>query len=494
MRAKILMTFAGLAVLAAPPGLAANWQQIASNGGERVEIDKARIARVGTGKMLAWSRLSFGRELQIDDSPMGYTAVEALNRYDCSHQRFATLKRIYLNGSQGVRQESVDNPVEMQAVAESVDGKLLNEACRLSTTGEMAVAAEVGVVTNQSIARPVVAAPPKAMYADMRSAGETRPAAIYPVEATPPAKIGLPSKEQLAAMAAAEKMPSSSTEHAAAPAAGSPAAQSYIARPHTAGPTSKADTYTYIRGAARTSRKKTAPAETTVQTSPAAHIHWGYEGEGAPANWSKLRPDYATCASGKRQSPIDLRDGIRVDLETIKFDYQLSMFRIIDNGHTVQVSVGPGSSMSVMGRQFELMQMHFHRPAEERINGKAYDMVIHLVHKDMEDHLAVIAILLEKGSENPVIQTLWNNLPLEVNQDLAPSVPIDLNQLLPENRSYWTYMGSLTTPPCTEDVLWIVFKQPVQISPEQLAIFSRLYRNNARPIQWSNGRVIKESR
>lgn len=170
------------------------------------------------------------------------------------------------------------------------------------------------------------------------------------------------------------------------------------------------------------------------------------------------------------------------------------MFRVVNNGHTIQVNVGAGSTVTVMGRRFELVQLHFHRPSEERVNGMAFDMVVHLVHKDLDNQLAVIAILLEQGKEQPVIQSIWNNLPLEVNQEISPVVAIDLNRLLPDVRTYYTYMGSLTTPPCTEDVMWIVFKQPVSVSEEQVAIFSRLYRNNARPIQQVNNRLIKESR
>ena len=485
MRLSIIVILAALASITAQTGHAANWQKIASDGAESVEIDKARIARVA-GKTLAWSRLSLGRDIQVGESGLNYSAVEALNRYDCENRRFTTVKRVYLYNNKSVKQESVDAPAEMQAAADSVDDKLLSEACKLRTVGEMKrVAEEADRVASEAspAAKPVAAAPPKAMYADMRSAGASKPAKVYTVEATPPAKIGLPSKEELAAMAAAEK-PATITANPPAPAAST--------RPLA--PPSKADTYTYLRGSARPGRKKAAPAEPAVATSEASHVHWSYEGEGAPANWGKLRSDYSICASGKRQSPIDSRDGIRVDLETIKFDYLNSMFRIIDNGHTIQVNVGSGSTISVMGRQYELTQLHFHRPAEDRINGKSYYMEMHLVHKDMENHLAVIAVLLEKGTEQPLIQTLWNNLPLEVNQDVAPDVAINLNGLLPENRSYWTYMGSLTTPPCTEDVLWMVFKQPVQISAEQIAIFSRLYRNNARPVQWGNNRIIKESR
>jgi carbonic anhydrase len=223
-------------------------------------------------------------------------------------------------------------------------------------------------------------------------------------------------------------------------------------------------------------------------------VHWSYEGEGAPANWGKLSSEFATCDTGHRQSPIDIRDGIRVDLEPIQFDYKRSQFRIVDNGHTIQVNVGEGSTMSVMNRTYQLIQFHFHRPSEDRISGKAYDMEVHLVHKDDDGKIAVVGVLLEKGAENPLIQTLWNNLPLEQNQDVTPTVAIDLNALLPENRAYYTYMGSLTTPPCTEEVLWMIFKQPMPVSAEQVSIFSRLYKNNARPIQPANSRLIKENR
>jgi carbonic anhydrase len=197
---------------------------------------------------------------------------------------------------------------------------------------------------------------------------------------------------------------------------------------------------------------------------------------------------------GKRQSPINIHEGIKVHLEEIAFDYKPMQFRIIDTGHTVQVTVGEGLSLKVSGKRYELLQFHFHRPSEERINGRAYDMVMHLVHRNDEGQLAVIAVLLEKGSEHPLIQTLWNNLPLDQNIEMAPAEAIDLTKLLPENRTYWAYMGSLTTPPCTEGVLWMVLKQPMQVSAEQVSIFSRLYRNNARPLQPSNGRLIKESR
>ncbi|WP_126443915.1 carbonic anhydrase [Sulfuricystis multivorans] len=225
-----------------------------------------------------------------------------------------------------------------------------------------------------------------------------------------------------------------------------------------------------------------------------SHVHWGYSGLGAPENWAKL-PGNALCGSGKRQSPIDIRGGIRVDLEPIKFDYRPTGIRITDNGHTVQVDVAEGNTITVLGRSWQLEQIHFHRPSEERVNGKGYEMSAHFVHRDYVNNLAVIAVLIERGSEHPVIQTLWNYLPLDTGMSVEPpNVAIDLQKLLPERRDYYTYMGSLTTPPCTENVLWMVFKEPIRASADQIVIFSRLYPMNARPVQPTNGRLIKESR
>jgi carbonic anhydrase len=221
--------------------------------------------------------------------------------------------------------------------------------------------------------------------------------------------------------------------------------------------------------------------------------HWDYDGAQGPDAWGRLRPEYSKCASGQRQSPIDIRGGIAVDLEPIRFDYRPSAFSVIDNGHTVQVNVEPGNAITITGKRYELMQFHFHRPSEERINGRQYDMVAHLVHKDADGRLAVVAVLLDRGSAQAIVQSVWNNLPLEKGDEVRAGTRIDLNQLLPEDRRYYTYMGSLTTPPCSEGVLWMVMKQPVPISMDQVAIFSRLYPMNARPIQQADGRLIKES-
>lgn len=220
---------------------------------------------------------------------------------------------------------------------------------------------------------------------------------------------------------------------------------------------------------------------------------WGYGGAADPAAWARLAPEFAACAHGRRQSPIDIHDGIKVDLEPIQFGYQPGAFRVIDNGHTVQVNVAPGNAIEVGGRRYELVQFHFHRPSEERVDGKQYDMVVHLVHRDAEGRLAVVAVLLQSGGAHAAVQAVWNNLPLEKGEEVVARGTLDPALLLPASRGYYTYMGSLTTPPCSEGVLWLVMKQPVPVSPEQIGIFARLYPMNARPVQPAGERLIKES-
>lgn len=269
-----------------------------------------------------------------------------------------------------------------------------------------------------------------------------------------------------------------------------------VARPQT--PAAPAGATAVSPGAApepgiHWSEPRRAPAAKPAPAPKKKPEHWSYHGEGGPEHWGHMKSEYALCSSGKRQSPIDIRDQIAVQLDPVQFDYKPSAFRVIDNGHTVQVNVAPGNSIEVMGRRYELQQFHFHRPSEERINGRQFDMVAHLVHKDLEGKLAVVAVLLDRGSAQPVVQQVWNNLPLEKNEELAAKSSIDLNGLLPAERGYFTYMGSLTTPPCSEGVLWMVMKNPVSIAPNQIDIFSRLYPMNARPVQAAAGRMIKGS-
>jgi len=248
---------------------------------------------------------------------------------------------------------------------------------------------------------------------------------------------------------------------------------------------------------AHTTGRSAAKPATKAAEKPAADphgaAHWDYKGSAGPAAWGGLKPEFSLCNVGQRQSPIDIKGGLAVDLDPVRFDYQASRFAVVDNGHTVQVNLASGNVIDVGGKRFELQQFHFHRPSEERIDGRQFEMSLHLVHKDDQGRLAVVALLFEKGPTNPVLQKVWNNLPLERNEENAARSPLELAQLLPTDRRYFTYMGSLTTPPCSEGVQWIVMRQPVTLTPEQIEIFARIYPMNARPVQQAAGRRIMQS-
>ena len=240
--------------------------------------------------------------------------------------------------------------------------------------------------------------------------------------------------------------------------------------------------------------KPDAPRKSEKSGNEWANVAWAYNGAGGPENWAKLRPEYRLCGSGRRQSPIDIQDGLAVDLEPIGFAYRPSGFKVIDSGKSLLVPIY-GGGFSLLGKTYVLTQMLFHRPAEITVAGKSFAMDVQLLHRADDGKIAIVSVLLESGPENPVIQTVLNNLPLERGGEVAPpSLSIDVERLLPEDRRYYAFMGSLTTPPCTEEVLWLVLKRPQPVSPEQLAIFQRLYAPNARPVQPSLGRIIKESR
>ena len=241
--------------------------------------------------------------------------------------------------------------------------------------------------------------------------------------------------------------------------------------------------------------KKTKGSKKAKEEEQVEAPHWSYSGPTGADKWGTLSKEFATCGIGQRQSPIDIRKTVRADLPPIQFAYKPVPLSIVDNGHSIKVDTPGAGSISVEGESYDLVQFHFHKPSEEKVNGKAYDMVVHLVHQSKAGKLAVVAVMMEAGKEQSLIRTLWTHLPLGQNTPVTrPEVKIDPAQLLPAKRNYYTFLGSLTTPPCTEGVLWLVFKTPMPVSKEQLAGFGTVYKSNVRPVQAVNNRLIKESR
>jgi carbonic anhydrase len=223
--------------------------------------------------------------------------------------------------------------------------------------------------------------------------------------------------------------------------------------------------------------------------------HWSYEGATGPDHWGALDTTFAACQAGHTQSPIDIRSPRSADLPAIQFGYQPTPLHIVNNGHTVQVNYAPGSFITVGGTRYQLKQFHFHHPSEERIDGKGFAMVAHLVHASSEGKLAVVAVLLDPGTANPALATLWQHLPAhEGPEQKLEDVPFDVTGLLPQDRAYYTFAGSLTTPPCTEGITWFVLKTPARLSQDQADAFGRIYPHDARPVQPLNGRDVVASK
>jgi len=221
--------------------------------------------------------------------------------------------------------------------------------------------------------------------------------------------------------------------------------------------------------------------------------HWSYKGETGPQHWGELSPDFMMCSEGSNQSPIDLVNDVKANLPELQFEYYSSKLDEINNGHSIQQNIEPGSFLRIPERNLvaELKQFHFHSPSEHTIDGKSFAMEIHFVHADKDGKLTVVGILVDEGEEHPVLSKLWAFMPENPGETRQEPIGIEETDLLPPTREYYAYSGSLTTPPCTEGVRWLVLKRTIQASPEQIATFkSRVGPATNRPVQPINARLI----
>jgi carbonic anhydrase len=245
----------------------------------------------------------------------------------------------------------------------------------------------------------------------------------------------------------------------------------------------------------------------TDQHAKTGHAsHWGYTGSSGPAEWYRLSKAYALCGSGKRQSPVDIWNEVSADLYPLQFQYQPIPLLILNNGHTLQANyntVGVDETVAIGGKTYpvqskptyhstlmlgdvpyKLLQFHFHTPSEHARDGQRYAMEVHLVHKSADGNLAVIGVLFERGKENPTLRKMLDNVSSNINEvKLAKDITINAADLLPDDRQVFHYNGSLTTPPCSENVNWFVMKTPIEVSDEQVNQFEHLIGKNARPLQ-----------
>ena len=254
---------------------------------------------------------------------------------------------------------------------------------------------------------------------------------------------------------------------------------------------------------------KSVPQETprakTRSVAPAhADSHWDYGSQEGPAFWGKLSPRFSACGDGQSQSPIDIDRTVKADLPSLKAQFKPAQLKIvhhehmadvINTGHSIQVNYSEGDTLQIGDAQFELLQYHFHSPSEHTVSGKRFPMEMHLVHQSADNKLAVVGVLIEEGDQNAAFDPVWANLPKHKSVEThLEHMTVNVDDLLPKNRSTYRYDGSLTTPPCSEGVRWMLFTTPIQLSAKQIGVFRDILKSNNRPVQRLNGRTVATDR
>jgi carbonic anhydrase len=232
--------------------------------------------------------------------------------------------------------------------------------------------------------------------------------------------------------------------------------------------------------------------EPTREEEKSHSVHWAYEGEGGPEHWGELDSSYEACKSGEHRSPVNIVNPDMQDLANIAFHYWPSNLQILNNGHTVQVNYDSGSYIELDGQRYDVLQYHYHAPSEHTIEGKFFAAEFHIVHKNSDGKLAVVGILLDEGEENAAFQPLLSNLPAQQGQEKDLGIQINVADFLPMIQTTYRYSGSLTTPPCTEGVSWLVMATPIQVSADQMAALTGVFEGNNRPVQPLNTRLLVE--
>ncbi|ELY6246582.1 carbonic anhydrase family protein [Cronobacter universalis] len=223
--------------------------------------------------------------------------------------------------------------------------------------------------------------------------------------------------------------------------------------------------------------------------------HWSYEGEGAPEHWGSLDPDFSLCQKGMNQSPIDIDNTLKAHVVPLNTHYIDGPSLILNNGHTIQATMPPTTqdSVTIDGTVYALQQFHFHAPSENTLHDKHYDLEMHLVHKNTAGEIAVVAVMFKTGAANVELAKLWQAMPDHADASQPLKAAIDINSLLPKDKTYYRFSGSLTTPPCSEGVSWLVMKHPLTLSAEQLNQFKQvMHHDNNRPVQPLHGRIVVE--
>ena len=247
---------------------------------------------------------------------------------------------------------------------------------------------------------------------------------------------------------------------------------------------------TFLRSVAAGLACCAASRATGVLADEHAHPHWSYEGETGPQHWGGLAPEFDTCSIGTHQTPINLTGAVGDEAAAFEFDYRSVAMHIVNNGHTIQINPDAGCAITVDGERYDLVQFHFHHPSEHLVDGRAFDMELHLVHKSAKSGLAVVGTFITAGEHNANLAPFLEAMPHSEGIVVDTEGQFDPAALIPATQSFYRYTGSLTTPPCSEGLTWTVFRDPIEASPPQIRAFAALFPNNARPVQKNTNPLV----
>ena len=408
---------------------AAQWVKLSDNNVEKITLDKQSILQQDKFKR-AWVKIEYKTPQKNPETiDKQYNLSKLLWFFDCSAQKSATSQVFQYLNSELVYSAGIDS--KSAEFIEPVPETDMDIAMRYVCQTD----------------KPTVAAT------------EPKPAVAKTDAGTPKTKSAKPEEKP---------------ETAAKPVAEKPAEPKPETKPEVV--------------ASKTLTKKPAEAK-KGEHKP----HWAYEGKEGPENWAKLSPEFSTCDSGRNQSPINIEDSIHAAIKSLKAIQKFQAKEIFNNGHTVQINFKEGNMLALDNAAFQMKQVHFHAPSENTIHGKSFPLEAHFVHADSKGNLVVIGVMYTEGKANPALTKLWEQLPNEESEPTPLKNRVIPSELIPENKGYYRFSGSLTTPPCSEGVRWLLMKSPLTASKEQIeALKHAVHHDNNRPVQALNGRVIIE--
>ena len=410
--------------------MAANWAKLNENSTSKLMIDKQSILEKDKLKR-AWVKIEY-KDIQknIELPDIQYNLSKLLWYFDCPSQKAAATQVFQYLNSELVHSAGIEN-VKNAKFIEPVPDSEFDRAMQY-------------VCSNQKNAMPKVATPAKSATAPLAEV-KTKPADKENKVATPPITEAKPTDSNQTDGKPTEKKPSE-------------------------------------KAPVKPNSKKTEP--------PPKPVTWGYDGKESPEHWGKLSDQFAMCSAGSTQSPIDITDSLDANLKPLKLLQKFPAKEILQTNHSIQINFRDGNIIPIDNNTFKLKQANFHTPSEHSIQGKSFPLEAQFLHTDVKGSIVIFAVLFREGRSSPALDKILKQLPNESNKSVTLKSRLLASEMIPSNLDYYRFSGSLTTPPCTEGVRWIVVKTPMTASKSQIDALTALTGNNNRPLQPLNGRLI----